>query len=57
MIIIFLQTQKPADDDDEYKMEDDESDDESTLLEEEKLQGKVDYKSEIAELEVSFFFF
>lgn len=37
-------------------MEDDESDDESTLLEEEKRQGKVDYKSEIAELEVNFYF-
>lgn len=33
-------------------MEGDESDDESTLLEEEKIQGKIDYKSEIAELEV-----
>ncbi|XP_065203272.1 helicase domino-like isoform X2 [Planococcus citri] len=46
-----ISNEKPIDDDDEYKMEDDESDDETTLLEEEKRQGKVDYKSEIAELQ------
>lgn len=44
------------DDDDEYEMEADVSDDETTLLEEENIQGAVDYKSEIAELEVCTFF-
>lgn len=38
--------------DDEYKMEADIPDDESTLLEEEKIEGDVDYETEIAELEV-----
>lgn len=38
-------------------MEDDISDDETTLLEEEKIQGTLDYKSEIAELEVHTYIF
>lgn len=42
--------EKHADDDDEYKLEGDDTDDETTLLEEEKIQGAVDYQSEIAEL-------
>lgn len=42
---------KRVDDDDEYEIEGDDTDDETTLLEEEKIQGAIDYKTEIAELE------
>ena len=41
---------KHVEDDDEYEVDDNDSDDETTLLEEERIQGTVDYKSEIDEL-------
>lgn len=50
---MLLQTRGKEHDDDEYETDTDVSDDETTLLEEEKIEGTVDYTSEIAELQVN----
>lgn len=50
---MLLQTRGKVHDDDEYETDTDVSDDETTLLEEERIEGTVDYTSEIAELQVN----